>query len=87
MPLVSEIFEKSDPIMADFNYIQLLGDRKGIEQQPKIWDKVIVDCSKELISWVNVCQRTIQRGVGTYVYVNNHYTGFAPATVEQFEKL
>jgi uncharacterized protein YecE (DUF72 family) len=31
--------------------------------------------------------RTIWRGVSTYVYVNNHYAGFAPATVEQFEKL
>jgi hypothetical protein len=37
--------------------------------------------------WVNVCQRTIRRRVSTYVYVNNHYAGFAPATVVQFEKL
>jgi uncharacterized protein YecE (DUF72 family) len=43
--------------------------------------------SKELMSWVNVCQRTIRRGVSIYVYVNNHYAGFAPATVEQFQKL
>jgi uncharacterized protein YecE (DUF72 family) len=46
-----------------------------------------VDRSKELMSWVNVCQRTVRRGVSTYVYVNNHYAGFAPATVEQFQKL
>jgi uncharacterized protein YecE (DUF72 family) len=87
MPRVSEIFEKFDPITADFTYIRLLGDRKGIEQKTKIWDKVIVDRSKELMSWVNVCQRTVRRGVSTYVYVNNHYAGFAPATVEQFQKL
>jgi uncharacterized protein YecE (DUF72 family) len=87
MPRVSEIFEKFDPITADFTYIRLLGDRKGIEQQTKPRDKVIVDRSKELMGWVNVCQRTIRRGVSTYVYVNSHYAGFAPATVEQFEKL
>jgi len=87
MPRVSEIFEKFDPITADFAYMRLLGDRKGIEQKTKVWDKVIVDRSRELMSWVNVCQRTIRRGVSTYVYVNNHYAGFAPATVEQFEKL
>ena len=87
MPRVSEIFEKFDPITADFTYIRLLGDRKGIETQTKVWDKVIVDRSRELMSWVNVCQRTTQRGVSTYVYVNNHYAGFAPATVEQFQKL
>lgn len=87
MPRASEILEKFDPITADFMYIRLLGDRKGIEQQTKIWDKVIVDRLKELMSWVNVCQRTVRRGISTYVYVNNHYAGFAPATVEQFEKL
>jgi uncharacterized protein YecE (DUF72 family) len=87
MPRVTEIFEKFDPITADFTYMRLLGDRKGIEQKTKVWDKVIVDRSKELMSWVSVCQRTVRRGVSTYVYVNNHYAGFAPATVEQFQKL
>src|SRR5580698_10021446 len=87
MPRASELFEKFDPITADFTYIRLLGDRKGIEQKTKIWDKVIVDRSRELMSWVNVCQRTTRRGASTYVYVNNHYAGFAPATVEQFQKL
>ena len=87
MPRASEIFERFNPITADFTYVRLLGDRKGIEQQTKIWDKVIVDRSRELMSWVNVCQRTVRRGVSTYVYINNHYFGFAPATVEQFQKL
>jgi len=87
MPRVSEIFEKFDPITADFTYVRLLGDRKGIEQKTKVWDKVIVDRSRELMSWVNVCQRTIRRGVSVFVYANNHYAGFAPATVEQFQKL
>lgn len=87
MPRPSEIFEKFDPITAEFTYIRLLGDRKGIEQKTKVWDKVIVDRSKELMSWVNVCQRTVRRGISTYVYVNNHYAGFAPGTIEQFQKL
>jgi uncharacterized protein YecE (DUF72 family) len=87
MPSPSEIFEKLDPITADFTYIRLLGDRKGIEKQTKIWDKVIVDRSRELMGWVNVCQRTTRRGIPTYVYVNNHYAGFAAATVEQFQNL
>jgi len=87
MPLVNEIFENFDPVTADFAYLRLLGDRKGIEQKTKVWDKVIVDRSGELMNWVNVCQRTVRRGISTYVYVNNHYAGFAPATVEQFQKL
>ncbi len=87
MPRASEIFERFDPITADFTYIRLLGDRKGIEQKTKVWDKVIVDRSRELRSWVDVCERTTRRGVQTFVYVNNHYAGFAPATVESFRKL
>jgi uncharacterized protein YecE (DUF72 family) len=87
MPLARKIFERFDPITADFTYIRLLGDRKGIEQKTKTWDKVIVDRSRELMSWVNVRPRTVRRGVRTYVYVNNRYAGFAPATVEQFQKL
>jgi len=87
MPPPSEIFAKFDPITADFTYIRLLGDRKGIELKTKVWDKVIVDRSRELMSWVNVCERAVRRGVSTYVYVNNHYAGFAPATVEQFERM
>ena len=75
MPRPSEIFEKFDPITADFTYIRLLGDRKGIEKQTETWDKIIVDGSRELMGWVNVCQRTIRRGVSTYVYVNNQYAG------------
>jgi uncharacterized protein YecE (DUF72 family) len=87
MPGASEIFEKFDPITADFTYIRLLGDRKGIEQKTKVWDKVIVDRSRDLRSWVDVCERTTRRGVSTYVYVNNHYAGHAPATVASFLKL
>jgi uncharacterized protein YecE (DUF72 family) len=87
MPRVSEIFEKCDPSTADFTYIRLLGDRTGVQQKAKIWDEVVVDCSRELMSWVNVCQRIVQLGVTAYAYLNNHSAGFAPATLEQFQKL
>jgi uncharacterized protein YecE (DUF72 family) len=87
MPRASEIFEKFDPITSDFSYIRLLADRKGIEQKTKVWDKVIVDRSKDLQSWVDVCERATRRGVGTLVYINNHYSGHAPATVASFLKL
>lgn len=76
-----------DYVTASFTYIRLLGDRKGIEQQTKVWDKVIVNRSKDLPRWVEVCQSAIRRKVNVYAYVNNHYSGFAPATVTDFLKL
>jgi uncharacterized protein YecE (DUF72 family) len=76
-----------DYLTADFTYVRLLGDRKGIERQTKTWDKVIVNRTKELWNWLDICQRAAKRGVSVFFYVNNHYAGFAPATVEQFVKM
>lgn len=76
-----------DYYTADFTYVRLLGDRQGIEKLTKTWDKVIVNRSKELRSWVDVCQQATHRGVSVWVYINNHYAGHAPATVAQFLKL
>jgi uncharacterized protein YecE (DUF72 family) len=73
-----------DYLTADFTYVRLLGDRKGIERQTKTWDKVVVDRSTELRTWVDLCHATVRGGVPTFVYVNNHYAGHAPATVAQF---
>jgi uncharacterized protein YecE (DUF72 family) len=73
-----------DYITADFAYVRLLGDRKDIEKRTKVWDKVIVDRTQELSTWVGVCQHTVRRGIPTYVYANNHYQGHGPATVAQF---
>jgi uncharacterized protein YecE (DUF72 family) len=36
---------------------------------------------------VDACQKIQKRGVSQYVYANNHYAGFAPATIEQFRVL
>jgi uncharacterized protein YecE (DUF72 family) len=87
MPGPLELFEKVDPITADFTYIRWLGDRKGIEQVTTVWNKTVVDRTAELPSWVVVCKKVQRRGVSQYVYANNHYAGFAPATIEQFKQL
>src|SRR6266404_1496759 len=38
-----EMKEKFDLITADFAYVRWLGDRKGIEEVTKTWDKTVVD--------------------------------------------
>jgi uncharacterized protein YecE (DUF72 family) len=82
MPRPSQL--EFDYHTADFAYVRLLGDRKGIEKQTKVWDKVIVDRTSELHGWVNVCREIMRRGTPTFVYANNHYQGHGPATVAQF---
>jgi uncharacterized protein YecE (DUF72 family) len=87
MPGPADLFEKYDPVTADFTYIRWLGDRKGIEQLTKVWDKTIIDRTSELQEWVKYCQKIQRRGVTIYAYANNHYAGHGPATVTLFKQL
>ena len=85
MPSPTEL--KFDPITADWTYIRWLGDRKTIEEQTTTWDKVVVDRTAELTSWVDFCYQTRERGVVVFAYANNHFAGHAPATIKQFQEL
>jgi uncharacterized protein YecE (DUF72 family) len=84
IPRPAQWFETFDPIIADFTYVRLLGDRKGIEQKVKVWNSVIVDRSSELKEWADILGKA---KISIYVYANNHYAGFGPATVEMFREL
>jgi uncharacterized protein YecE (DUF72 family) len=87
MPRPHELTARLDPVTADFTYIRWLGDRKGIEERTKSWDKVIVDRRRELEEWVDVCREFARRRVNIYAFANNHYAGHAPATVRLFQDL
>jgi uncharacterized protein YecE (DUF72 family) len=78
---------KFDPVTADWTYIRWLGNRKEIEAITQIWDKIVVDRTEELSSWVDFCYQTRKRGITVYAYANNHYQGHGPATVQQFIEL
>lgn len=84
VPRPWEFKEKLDTVTADFTYLRLLGDRKGMEQLTKTWDKVIMKRTREIWSWVDYLRPIRSRGVTIFVYVNNHFSGFAPTTAERF---
>jgi len=87
MPRPAQWFEKLDPITADFSYVRWLGDRKWIEAQTKVWNKIIVDRSAELAEWVEVLKTVHKRKIQILAFANNHFAGFGPATVEMFQEL
>jgi len=87
MPRPAQWFEKFDPITADFTYVRWLGDRKGIEERTKVWDRTILDRGTELSEWVGILGKVAKRKIQIYAYANNHYAGHGPATVEAFRKL
>lgn len=84
MPRPSELERRVDPVTGPFSYIRLLGDRKGIEKQTKVFEKVVVDRRREIDEWVALCRKLRKRRVDLYVYINNHYSGFAPANIRDF---
>ena len=86
MPRPKEL-ENYDLITADFSYIRWLGNRKDIEKLTTTWNATIIDRTADLQTWVDVCEKIQKRGITQYVYANNHYAGFAPATVELFRSL
>lgn len=84
MPRPQELLARGDPVTADFTYIRWLGDRKGIEEHTKTWDKTIVDRRGDLEQWVEACRKFNQRSISIFAFANNHYAGHAPATVRLF---
>jgi uncharacterized protein YecE (DUF72 family) len=87
MPRPEEVFERGDPLTADFTYVRWLGDRKGIEERTLVWDRTIVDRREELRDWVRILKELQKRGLRIFAFANNHYAGYAPETVHQFNEI
>jgi uncharacterized protein YecE (DUF72 family) len=68
-------------------YIRLLGDRHEIESITKSFHEVVVDRDASILHWTRVCREIVKHGVPVSVYVNNHYAGYAPATINRFLQL
>ena len=39
------------------------------------------------VAWIQELKKIVHKGVKTYAFFNNHYAGFAPGSVRQFEDL
>ncbi len=87
MPHGDEISRLIDPVTADFIYIRLLGDRKEIEAVTDHWGQVVIDRTERLQRWAKLASEFLLKGFETMIYGNNHYAGFAPATIEYLLKL
>jgi uncharacterized protein YecE (DUF72 family) len=86
VPRPWEYKEKVNLVTADFTYVRWLGDRKGIEELTRTWDKIIVNRRDDLMKWADVF-RQFSDGIQVYTYANNHYAGNGPETINLFWKL
>ena len=87
MPRPAELFKTGDPVTAGFAFVRWIGDRKGIEEQTKVWDRTLIDRTAELQEWIKVLRDVGRRVDIMFAYANNHYGGFAPDTIEMFRSL
>jgi uncharacterized protein YecE (DUF72 family) len=87
MPRPWEQKEKFDFVTADFVYVRWLGDRKGIEEETKTWDKTVADRRGDLVNWVELFRRFMSRNLKVFAYANNHYAGNGTGTVKLFWEL
>jgi uncharacterized protein YecE (DUF72 family) len=89
MPRPWELKQKFDLVTADFAYVRWLGDRKGIEKQTTTWDRTVIDRTSDLKNWVDLLKEMVNNKKirKLFAFANNHYAGFAPATVKLFVEM
>ena len=61
MPRPWEFKDKFEFVTADFVFVRWLGDRKGIEERTRTWDRTVVDRRNDLVSWVELLAIPIAR--------------------------
>ena len=87
MPHGDEIFDALEPRTSDALYVRLLGDRDAIEKVTTTWDREVVDQTARMTRWARLLAAQAAKGVRSFVYVNNHYAGHAPATVRRLRTM
>lgn len=68
-----------------FAYLRLLGDRYGIEKITKTWNRTVLDQGWRLDSWARWIREQLDQGE-VWVFANNHFAGFAPATIDSLKE-
>ena len=81
--------EREDPVTASFAFVRFLGDRKKIEEmnEDDTWDKIIWDRTEDLERWVPLFADLLTRKLDVLAYFNNHYAGYAPGSLRQFQDM
>ena len=88
MPKPKDLWEKHGAALltGPSAYVRLLGERKKIEAMTKTWDKLVIDRTAETRDVIEVVRRLLE-AKPVSVFVNNHFAGYAVASIELFESL
>lgn len=85
MPSIFDVYRKHREQINSMAVIRLHGsDRKGIEKQTgKDWSQVVAPKEKDITSLAGMLSDMGSRGLESFVFVNNHFEGSAPRTIQR----
>jgi uncharacterized protein YecE (DUF72 family) len=85
MPAPVDVLGKVDAVTGPFAYVRLLGDRNAVDALTRTLDRVVIDRTDQLNADAEAIRQLSGR-VPVLVFVNNHFAGYAPATVQQLRQ-
>lgn len=85
MPSIFDLYTKHKGQIKDIAVVRLHGpDRKGIEKKTdKSWSQIVAPKDKDIESLVDMLRDLNSLGIESFVYVNNHFEGSAPKTIQK----
>jgi uncharacterized protein YecE (DUF72 family) len=81
MPHPADLAGKLDLVTTDFTYARLIGDRQKVEAAADAFDRIVIDQGERLERWAGLIADLLGRTDKVLTYANNHYAGYAPATI------
>jgi uncharacterized protein YecE (DUF72 family) len=91
MPPIARLVNAIDPVTTDFLYVRFLGDHKKMDALVEAdakntgaapWSRLVVDRTASMRDWAAALRRLCPRVVSAYTFVNNHYAGYAPGSID-----
>jgi uncharacterized protein YecE (DUF72 family) len=86
MPSPLAVVDKLDAVTGPFAYARLLGDRAAVDALTPTLDHIVIDRGEQVRADAEAIRRLSER-VPVLAFVNNHFAGYAPATIEQLLSL
>ncbi len=84
MPSPLTLAQQLDVVTGPFTYVRLLGNRTEVDEKTATLDHVVIDRSAQIEADAQAI-RLLSERVPVLVFVNNHFSGYAPETIRQFQ--
>ncbi|HEV8061883.1 MAG TPA: DUF72 domain-containing protein [Gemmataceae bacterium] len=84
MPAPMSLLEQFDAITGPLGYLRLLGDRTEVDKLTNTLNRVVIDRSEQIRQDAQVI-KLLQKSVPVLVFVNNHFAGYAPQTIQELQ--